>query len=118
MYNRYRIIKEQDDPTVFVEEIRLLNPALNIEGYLSRPEAYQKHREVVLDLSHYLWHHRELLKEPMSCQERSFSIWGQEKFPERNLIFMLKVRTGITGEKEIPEQERNLYQGQCAGLRG
>lgn len=91
LYNRYRIIREQDDPAVFLAEIRLLNPELNIEGYLFRPEVYRKHREVLLDLSHYLWHHRELLKELMSCKERSFSIWGQEKFLERKWALVAEV---------------------------
>lgn len=91
LYNRYRIVREQNDPAAFVAEIRLLNPGLNIEGYLARPQVYRKHREVILGLSRYLWHHPELLAKPMSCKERSFSIWGKEKFLEQNRALVKEV---------------------------
>lgn len=91
LYNRYRIVREQVDQTALVQEIRLLHPTLHIEGYLGRPEVYLKHREILSGLSHYLWHHRELLEEPMSCKERSFSVWGREKFLEQKLSLVAEV---------------------------
>ena len=91
LYNRYRIIREQVDKTALAQEIRLLHPILHIEGYLARPEVYHKHREILKGLSDYLWHHRELLEAPMSCKERSFSIWGREKFLESKLSLIAEV---------------------------
>lgn len=91
LYNRYRIIREQADQRALAQEIRRLHPTLNIEGYLTRPELYQKHRGVLAGLSDYLWHHRELLAAPMSCKERSFSVWGREKFLEKRLGLITEV---------------------------
>ncbi|HHX50765.1 MAG TPA: hypothetical protein GX711_04940, partial [Clostridia bacterium] len=91
LYNRYRIIEAREDLEPLLAEIRLLNPTLNIEGYLTRPEIYRKHRRMVRDLSHYLWHGAELLDQPMARKERSFSIWSQEKFIDENGALLKEV---------------------------
>jgi len=79
LYNKYWIIRPQNDYSKALEDIKLLNPRLNISGYLEKPALYEKHREVIDKLSDYLWKQVELLDEPMSKNERSFSMWGFEK---------------------------------------
>ena len=79
LFNKYRIITPREDYAEYMENIRRINPLLNISAYLKRPELYKKHLDIVEGLSQYLWHEAELLKEPMSRKERSFSIWGREK---------------------------------------
>jgi hypothetical protein len=91
LYNRYRIIKPQEDYTVFFESIRRLNPLLNIVGYLQRPELYRKHLEIVEGISKYLWFAQDLLDRPMSRKERSFSLWGREKFMDEYLASVREV---------------------------
>ncbi len=84
LYNKYRIIKPREDYSEYMDSIRRLNPLLNIPEYLNRPELYKKHFDIVEGLSHYLWYKAELLKEPMSRKERSFSIWGREKLVDEH----------------------------------
>lgn len=91
LFNKYRIVKPKEDFTEYLESIRRLNPRLNISEYIKRPELYKKHRELVEGISHYLWHHAELLKEPMSRKERSFSIWGREKLIDENFALVREV---------------------------
>ena len=79
LFNKYRLIKPKEDFSRYLEAIRRLNPALNISGYLKKPEMYKKHREIVDGLSRYLWDQAGLLEKPMSRKERSFSVWGREK---------------------------------------
>lgn len=91
LFNKYRIIKPKEDYTEYLENIRRLNPQLNISAYLKRPELYKKHRDLVEGLSHYLWHQAELLEGPMSRKERSFSIWGREKLIDENFSLLREV---------------------------
>jgi len=91
LFNKYRIIKPKEDYSEYLESIRRLNPRLNISAYLKRPELYKKHRELLEGLSQYLWHRGELLEEPMSRKERSFSIWGREKFIDENFALLREV---------------------------
>ena len=91
LFNRYRIIKPQEDYTISLESIRRLNPLLNLAGYLQRPELYKKHIEFVEGISKYLWFAQDLLDRPMSRKERSFSVWGREKFLDEHLALVREV---------------------------
>jgi len=89
--NKYRIIKPMEDYSGYLKSIRRLNPALNISGYLTRPEMYKKHHDIVEGLSLYLWYSAGLLEEPMSRKERSFSIWGREKLLDEHFALVREV---------------------------
>ncbi len=91
LYNKYRIIKPREDYSEYMESIRRLNPRLNISAYLKRPELYRKHLDIVEGLSRYLWFEAELLEEPMSRKERSFSIWGREKLLDEHFSLVREV---------------------------
>lgn len=91
LYNKYRIIKPQEDYREYPECIRRLNPELNIAAYLKRPELYIKHLEIVEGLSRYLWYGAGLLEKPMSRKERSFSIWGREKLLDERFALVREV---------------------------
>lgn len=99
LYNKYRVLKPKEDFTGYFESIRQLYPALNIPGYLGKPELYGKHRDIVDGLSRYLWYSAELLKEPMSRKERSFSVWGKEKLLDNHFALVQEVLNynGFTG---------------------
>jgi len=91
LYNKYRLNKPKEDYASSLTAIRRLNPALNISGYLQNPALYQKHRDVVEGLSLYLWRSAGLLKETMSRKERSFSVWGREKFLDNHMARVREV---------------------------
>lgn len=91
LFNKYRLIKPKEDYAGYLEAIRHLNPALNISGYLKRPELYKKHREIVSGLSRYLWNSAGLLEKPMSRKERSFSVWGREKLVDEHFALVREV---------------------------
>jgi hypothetical protein len=91
LFNKYRLIKPKEDFAEYLEAIRHLNPALNISGYLKRPELHKKHREIVEGLSRYLWYSVGLLEEPMSRKERSFSVWGREKLLDDHFALVREV---------------------------
>ena len=91
LFNKYRLIKPKEDFTEYLEFIRRLNPALNISGYLKRPELYRKHRNIVEGLSRCLWHSAGSLAEPMSRKERSFSVWGREKLLDSHFALVREV---------------------------
>ncbi|HEY8908658.1 MAG TPA: hypothetical protein VIM51_00020 [Desulfosporosinus sp.] len=91
LFNKYRIIKLQEDNTGYLEAIRRLNPMLNISGYLQRPELYKKHLTIVEGISRYSWFSQDLLNMPMSRKERSFSVWGREKLVDEHLALVKEV---------------------------
>ncbi|MDR3541463.1 MAG: hypothetical protein P4L69_10930 [Desulfosporosinus sp.] len=91
LFNKYRIIRSQQDYSGYLEAVRRLNPLLNISGYLQRPELYQKHMEIVEGISKYLWFARDLLESPMSRKERSFSVWGKEKLLDEHMALVKEV---------------------------
>ncbi|MDW5298527.1 MAG: DUF2220 family protein [Sedimentibacter sp.] len=82
IYCEYRKVTEKKDYTELKNEILKLNPRLNISRYLNNPELYEELREQILKLSNFLWNKKESLNNEMSVKERSFEIWGDEKFLE------------------------------------
>lgn len=81
LYQVYRIHRISKDNSMLVEELKYqLTPALVNDYYLKNIETYHKDRLFVLLLNDYLKHHRDNLLETVSFNERSFEIWGREKF--------------------------------------
>ena len=82
VYCEYRKVAEIKDYTKLKNEIRRLNTELNISRYLNNPEVYDEFEEQILKLSNFLWDKKGSLNNEMSVKERSFEIWGDEKFIE------------------------------------
>lgn len=81
LYREYWLLEEKQDYRELLEELTYqLVPAISTDYYLSHPEVYQKERPFVLLLNTYLKEHREKLLSEESVNERSFEIWGWEKF--------------------------------------
>lgn len=91
LYNKYRIIKPEEDYSRYLEAIRRLNPVLSITSYLQKPDLYKKHQQILEGISRYLWVSQDLLNQPMSRKERSFSIWGQEKLLDKRMSLVKEV---------------------------
>lgn len=84
LFNKYKIIYPKNVTDKILSEIKSLNPGLNIDGYLEKPEKYIKHKKIINGVSSYLWQKSDLLKNKMSKNERAFSIWNDEKFFDKN----------------------------------
>lgn len=83
LYNWYKVIAESKDNRHLIDEIQFsLHPLLNIDYYIEHVESYMKDREYILKLSNYLSNKKEFT-EPISLNERSFEIWGREKFLQK-----------------------------------
>jgi len=81
LYNRYFILQEKKDYSQFMEELKYnINYELNIDYYLKHLDNYVEDRQYILKLSDFLNNKRELLKIEASINERSFQIWGREKY--------------------------------------
>lgn len=79
LYNKYRIIKKENNYQNDLQYIKKLYPSFNISKYVKHPEMYNKYKNQINLLSNFLWKNEELLRSPMSINERSFQIWGEEK---------------------------------------
>lgn len=84
LYNSYMLIAPVVDYSQYREELQYrINPDLKIDYYLRNLVKYKEDRESVMDLNDYLNNHKDLLSERISLNERSFEIWGREKFLQK-----------------------------------
>ena len=81
LYQAYRIHRKSKDYSKLVEELTYqLVPILDNDFYLRNIETYDKDRLFVLQLNEYLKGKIDNLQDSVSYNERSFEIWGREKF--------------------------------------
>lgn len=80
IYHEYKKLPVKQDYCMYTEEIKTLHPRLNIGRYLKHPEKYAEHRQQIVKLSEYFWDTKSLAHDKMSINEKSFIIWGDEKF--------------------------------------
>ncbi len=80
LFNRYWLFSDEEDHTEVLEEVRFrLCPRIQTDYYRKHPEVYKREREYVLALNSWLERDRKDRKK-ISVNERSFEIWGKEKF--------------------------------------
>ncbi|MGG7144138.1 Wadjet anti-phage system protein JetD domain-containing protein [Clostridium nigeriense] len=84
LYKRYKIVEKEEDNSLYIEELdyKILSK-FNISYYKKNINKYKEHREYILELNTFIKENEELLKIPLSMNERSFQIWGREKFLQR-----------------------------------
>lgn len=84
LYKKYRILNKSTDNSEFIMELKYkLYYKLNISYYKEHIEKYIEHREYILKLSNFLTNKEHLLEEIVSMNERSFQIFGREKFLQK-----------------------------------
>lgn len=84
LYREYWILEEKPDFNPILEELNyLLHPAIAVDYYRAHLEIYEQERWAVQCLSAYLKKREEMPVCRISLNERSFEIWGQEKFLEK-----------------------------------
>lgn len=97
LYQAYRIHKVPRDYSSYRDELMYqLDPMLSNDYYMSNMEAYQEDRYFVMLLNDFMKEHKEALKEKISFNERSFEIWGREKFLKREGGMKLLKNLGLT----------------------
>ncbi|MCR4665699.1 MAG: DUF2220 domain-containing protein [Desulfovibrio sp.] len=72
--------ESRDEEAALFAELEGLAPEIARIYYRMHPESYRKEREYVLLLNSFFLQKKHLLTESVSCNERSFQIWHDEKF--------------------------------------
>lgn len=84
LYSKYKIIISEEDNSEILDEINFnIFNKFDISYYKSNLVKYKEHRKYIIQLSDFLKNKKELLKIPISMNERSFQIWGREKFLQK-----------------------------------
>ncbi|XCP85149.1 Wadjet anti-phage system protein JetD domain-containing protein [Roseburia hominis] len=97
LYREYWLLEESKDYSVMEDELKYqITPQISVDYYLSHLEAYEQDRDWVLKLSEYLKDRSECLESPESVNERSFEIWGREKFLSKEQGRKILKRCGLT----------------------
>jgi len=104
LHTQYWVIEEKTDYSAWEEELLYRTDThINVEYYLHHLDMYDKDRVYVRRLSDYLRDRSSRLSVTISRNERSFEIWGEEKF--------LSGGTGrtILSRCKIEESVLNVY---------
>ena len=81
LYLEYWLLEEAKDYSALKQELLFnLAPQIDITYYQHNLQTYDKERKDVLLLSSFLQNSATLLTKQVSYNERSFQIWGREKF--------------------------------------
>ena len=96
LYREYWLLEETKDYSNFIEELRYqIIPDISVDYYLRHLESYEADREWVLQLNKYLKERKETLQFKVSANERSFEIWGREKFLSKGQGRRILKRCGL-----------------------
>ena len=105
LYREYWIMEKEKDYSTYEDELKYrLHPAISVDYYLSHLKSYEQDRTWILMLSEYLKKNREKLEYTESANERSFEIWGHEKFLSRGQGKRILKNCGLE------EEFLNIYQ--------
>lgn len=87
----YWIEPRKEDYSDFRNELKFkMNLSFDTSYYSRNIEKYKEDREDILLLNEYLLKDKERLKYTVSLNERSFEVWGREKFLKQNGKKLLK----------------------------
>ncbi len=104
LYQKYRIIREKKDDNSFKDELRYMVPELCPDFYLLHMEQYEKDREYIRRLNDYMIKSRSNLNCAVSINERSFEIFGREKF------LLKEGGIGLLKKLGLPFERLNSYE--------
>ncbi len=97
LHTRYWLVEDHFDYKELTEELKFgLTPLIRTDYYLSHPDIYQKERKWVKLLNAYLLECKETGQQEASVNERSFQIWGREKFLSREQGQKILTHCGIS----------------------
>ena len=104
LYREYWLVEEKKDYSKLEEELKYrMIPQISVDYYLKHLENYEQDRTWVLLLNDYLREQQPRLSAPESLNERSFEIWGREKFLSKEQGKKILKRCGLS------QEELNVY---------
>ncbi len=81
LYHAYKVIPLEEDYSMYEHEmVYELNSLMDLSYYRKNMSQYVQDRRYIKALSYFLDHTKAVLEEPISMNERSFEIWGREKY--------------------------------------
>ncbi|WP_328288089.1 Wadjet anti-phage system protein JetD domain-containing protein [Turicibacter sanguinis] len=81
LHKVYWVLSTETDYSQLKDELSYaIHPRLKVDYYLKNLSQYEKDQKFVLQLSQFLMTKSHLLNQEASLNERSFQIWGREKF--------------------------------------
>ncbi len=96
----YWLTEETPDYTEQIEELKFrMAPAVKTDYYLNHLEVYRQEEKWVKLLSRYFLELGDREPEPVSVNERSFQIWGREKFLQREQGKKVLAHCGVEWEQ-------------------
>ena len=97
LYQEYWVVEQKKDFRIYEEELTYqMSTLICTDYYLRHLEQYVKDRAWVLQLNHFLLHLQEVgAVSDVSMNERSFEIWGREKFLQHEQGKKILKRCGI-----------------------
>ncbi|MEG2848243.1 MAG: DUF2220 family protein [Bacilli bacterium] len=84
LYNKYTIIRDNDEIDYYYEILNKINHKLDTSKYLKNQKLYKSNRKDILMLSNFIDKNMDKLNTKISINERSFQIFGREKFILKN----------------------------------
>ncbi|BBF42836.1 hypothetical Cytosolic protein [Lachnospiraceae bacterium KM106-2] len=111
---KYRIISPKKEKVSYERELLItINPRLNIDHYKKHVKQYEKDREMIFRLNSYLSNHAELLDTKISVKERSYEIFGEEKYLDKHGKIVLKnLGLSLTDLNVYKSTEPLVYESQ------
>ncbi|MBQ9065331.1 MAG: hypothetical protein IJ123_07790 [Blautia sp.] len=104
LYTMYWLIEEKPDYSEWKEELLYrTDPQIDVDYYINHLDAYDRDRDYVRRLSDFLQKDSNKLSVPVSGNERSFEIWGEEKYLTGGFGRRILKRCGIE------EETLNIY---------
>ena len=104
LYNKYNVIKEKEDNSVYFEELDYkIIPEIDISYFRKNIEKYKENRRYILKLNEFLMKNKAALNNRISQKERSFQIWQEEKYLQNKGLTLLK-------KLNISINELNFYE--------
>jgi hypothetical protein len=81
LYNKYKVLPLKEDNKNFIDEINYaLYFSFKKSYYLNNIDIYKADKQYIKALTNYFRENKLKLNTPMSINERSYDIWGEEKF--------------------------------------
>ena len=99
LYREYWLVEEKKDYSELEEELKYrMIPQISVDYYLKHLENYEHDRAWVLLLNDYMREQQSRLSYSESLNERSFEIWGREKFLLKEQGKKILKRCGLSQE--------------------
>ena len=96
----YWLLEEAPDYQEQIEELKFdMVPTIQTDYYRNHLDVYQAERKWVKQLNHYFLEQGETPPKRVSLNERSFQIWGREKFLQREQGNKILAHCGVTLEQ-------------------